>query len=187
LTLAGQLPGLMMPNVDCGCLTQCSAKRSGFKTPRGRRQRPPTRDEQPEHLRKGTNVKPNQTTVTRGPWNYGGLSGSGIDGYLIQPFRIRERAEFESHGLPFTGRCNFKVQRGQIYDTRVSLDKDGRAEDRRIGLLYGYIQHYCRNSCRFVMSRAARKRGMKTDDGMYNRVAKERVNVKRDDNTAPGV
>lgn len=98
------------------------------------------------------------TTVTRGPWNYGGMSGP--DGHFIQPFRIRRE----------NGERNAPIQHGQLYGHRLTGTYDERyAEANRLGLLYGYTQYYGRNTCGFVMSRAARKRGYKTGDTMYLR------------------
>lgn len=105
------------------------------------------------------------TTVTRGPWNCGGMSGSGIEGYILQPFRMRE-------GFQPTETCHMTVrfQKGQLHGYSVTGTYDERrAEAQRLELLYGYAQYYGRNTCGFVMSRAARKRGYKTTDGMYNR------------------
>lgn len=41
------------------------------------------------------------------------------------------------------------------------------AEASRLQEEHGYLHPYCRNTCGFVMSRAARKHGMKTNDSRY--------------------
>lgn len=98
----------------------------------------------------------NNPTVTRGPWNYGSMSGSGIDGSIVQPVR------FWDSGRPRP------MLKGQLYGLRVTGDYDARhAEIDRLGLLYGYTQRYGRNTCGFVQSRAARRRGYKTADRLY--------------------
>lgn len=108
-----------------------------------------------------------KTTVTRGPWSFGTISGSGIKGKEIQPFRLREGKLFRDG--------KYRIQRGQLYGVTVDLGSfdANNAEIDRLGLEYGYIQHYSRNVCRFVMSRAARRRGYTTDDIWYNRKAKQ--------------
>lgn len=109
-----------------------------------------------------------QVTVTRGPWNYGGTSGS--DGHFIEPFRIREGFPVKCADGCGQLQCTFRVQRGQLYGHELKGTFDERrAESTRLGLLYGYTQYYGRNTGKkFVMSRAARKRGYKTDDRSYN-------------------
>lgn len=128
-----------------------------------------------------------RSICTRSPWNSGTTSGADItmpDGSPaeeIHPFRIRERAEFESRGLRFSGPYNFKIQRGQLYGVRVPRNPNENyaeylARRKRYAdlmITYGYCCLFTRNYGKFVMSRAARKRGCKTADVWYLRRAAE--------------
>lgn len=98
--------------------------------------------------------------VTRSPWNCGGLFGNDIDGYEMQPFRIIEGSNFKDG--------KFRIMHGQLYGLRIPMDGNHHKIADDLFLLYGYGAKYSRNSCKFVMSRAARKRGHKTSDWMYN-------------------
>jgi hypothetical protein len=120
------------------------------------------------------------TTVTRGPWNYGGCLDHRSGIYTLQPFRVRHR----DPALDRLGSSAFGsiTQRGQLYGHQITADYDARnAESTRLGLLYGYIQRYGRNTCRFVQSRAARRRGHRTDDRMYNRAAEYHAKRRHDE------
>ena len=97
-------------------------------------------------------MKPNGVTCTRGPWCWGTLSGSGIQGYELQPICRVQLA---------SGREVFR--RGQLYGVRVATHEEADA----YGLSHGYTQRYSRNLTHFVMSRAARRRGIKATDFFY--------------------
>ena len=97
--------------------------------------------------------------VTRGPWSFGTTSGSGIRGKMLTPCRLFERQLFKD------GRS--RIMRGQLYGLCVATHEEANA----LGLLYGYTQPYNRNTVRFVMSRAARRRGLKSEDPSYLRRA----------------
>lgn len=102
------------------------------------------------------------TTCTRGPWSFSSTSGSGIKGSILTPTRFRDRP------VPKDGPFGRQImQKGQLYGHEVTeTDYDKRnAEEKRLGLLYGYTQYYGRNTCEFVMSRAARKHGVKPPAG----------------------
>lgn len=111
----------------------------------------------------------NNSLVTRSPWDCGGSSGYGIDGYEMQPFRIIEGSNFKDG--------KFRIMYGQLYGLRIPMDGNHHKISDDLFLLYGYGKRYSRNSCKFVMSRAARKRGHKTSDRMYNS-RKERHHAK---------
>lgn len=108
-----------------------------------------------------------QTICTRDQWCTG--SNSGADGYRLSCFRPRE-------GFPPGGRfgSTARYQRGQLDGLLLTGTYDEReAEAKRLMVLYGYDQWHGRNTCGFVMSRAARKRGYTTTDRMYlNRQAR---------------
>lgn len=97
-------------------------------------------------------MKTTQTHVTRGPWGFSTTNGSEIDGYQINVYRF-----------PNAPKSYRKMMTGQINGIIVKT----REEAGRLGMVYGFLQHYSRNSCRFVMSRAARKRGYITTDRLY--------------------
>jgi len=101
------------------------------------------------------NPKKNRT-CTRGPWGYSCTSGSGIRGIVVHAYRVRPGVR--------------AIQRGTIYGLSIDLGDFDRNHDEyaRLGLLYGYTQYHGRNTGRFVMSRAARKRGYTTTDRAYN-------------------
>lgn len=86
-----------------------------------------------------------RTTCTQGPWCFS-LS-SGPDGRFVSATR---RVGPEREGKMLHG------QFGRYPGRPVACD--GEAD--RLGLEHGYIQRYGRNLTRFVMSRAARKRGL---------------------------
>lgn len=99
------------------------------------------------------------TTCTRGPWGVSSTSGSGIQGSEISVYRMFDRSPSGKRCLFLYGQLNGITIHGD-YDTR-------RKEMDRLMLLYGYSKYYGRNVCKFVMSRAARKRGYTTTDWMY--------------------
>lgn len=111
------------------------------------------------------NPKKNVTT-TRGPWGYGSTSGHGINGHKINPHRFFH----DANGNYVKGSDGKPV--GYLRGTLAGVTVATREEVEKLGLLYGYTNYYGRNSCGFVMSRAARKRGYTTTDGMYNRAVK---------------
>ncbi len=98
-----------------------------------------------------------RSIVTNGPWNYGGMSGSGIPaGHIVhQPFRNRDGKLFKDG--------KGRTQKGDCYDVIMT-----HAEHDAKGLEHGYTKLFTRNYGKFVMSRAARKRGYQTDDYFYN-------------------
>ena len=93
------------------------------------------------------------STVTRGPWSVGSTSGHGIDGEILSICR------------------HLRLPSGRYAMMRHQLDgmpfQGTRDERNRLLCLHGVLQPYNRNLCQFVMSRAARKRGVKTTDWMY--------------------
>ena len=101
----------------------------------------------------------NNRTVTNGPWGVSTSSGYGIAGSKLSVCRLLDGKLFAD------GR--FRFLRGQL-DGMMFADKFGD-DYQRICLTYGYLKMYGRNTCNFVMSRAARKRGYRTTDGMYLR------------------
>lgn len=101
--------------------------------------------------------------VTRGPWGYGNISGSGIKGYRINPHRFFRTPD----GKDIRGKDGrpLPALQGTLNGVTVATLK----EARELGLVYGYTKYYGRNTCGFVMSKAARKRGYVTTNGQYNR------------------
>ena len=97
--------------------------------------------------------------VTRGPWSFGTTSGFGIQGKMLTQCRVLEGKRFKD------GRG--RIMRGQLYGLCVATHEEADA----LGLLYGYTQPYNRNAIKFVMSRAARRRGHKSADPGYLRRA----------------
>lgn len=104
--------------------------------------------------------RPKQSTVTQDGWGFGNTSGSNIKGAIISAFKIREVPRGAG---PIQKPFKVPIQKGQLDGHKVEIeDYDARAaEVRRLGLVYGYTQLYSRNTGQFVMSRAARKRGVK--------------------------
>ena len=77
------------------------------------------------------------------------------------------------------GMVRFECCRTTYKDGRVYFFKGPhygkivtKEEYERMSREYGFVVGYSRNCNRFVMSRAARKRGYTTDDWMYNNVKK---------------
>lgn len=101
-----------------------------------------------------------QVITTNGPWGFSTMSGCGIKGYEMHPAIMRSGKLFKDG--------QFRFQKGQLYGKVVAT----REEADRLSLEYGYTHLYGRNTCKFVMSRAARKRGYTTEDRMYNDRAK---------------
>lgn len=91
-------------------------------------------------------------TCTRGPWFFstcGPINGTGgVEIHVTRPRDIKGRKVY---------------QRGQLDGVQAA----NRDAAWTMGLLYGYLQPYSRNTCGFVMSRAARRRGVKTTDWRY--------------------
>ncbi len=69
------------------------------------------------------------------------------------------------YGIP-VGKCEINIH--TVGNWRRPLQLNGllvsEPESRKLGLLYGYLKYYGRNTTHFVMSRAARKRGYKVED-----------------------
>lgn len=99
-------------------------------------------------------------TVTNGPWGVSATSGSGINGEQLNVYRYLDGKIFKDGKLRFL--------HGQLDGMNFERYSEERIE---LCLTYGYLKRYGRNTCKFVMSRAARKRGIKTTDGMYLRDA----------------
>ena len=98
-------------------------------------------------------------TCTNGHWGVSYETSSETRGVKINVYRHREYpAGVTRNGWRFT------IQYGQLNGLVVAND----VEARDLALTYGYLQTYSRNSCRFVMSRAARRRGFTTDDYRYH-------------------
>ena len=93
-------------------------------------------------------MKPTQPTVTTPRWGFSTTSSSDTTGCQISVYR-------------FVGR---KLATADLNGLTVASDDQARA----IALARGYLQPYCRNSCKFVMSRAARRHGVTTQDWLYN-------------------
>jgi len=100
--------------------------------------------------------------VTRGPWGFSSTSGTGIDGAILHVHRFPRPANMTAAGWrPL-------MMRGQLDGMRVTGGYDERnAKLDALGLEYGYLARYGRNTCKFVMSRAARRRGFTTNDYGY--------------------
>jgi hypothetical protein len=96
-------------------------------------------------------------TVTKGPWGFSSSHQLGTKEHTISVYRFHD-GKRDKRGWTLQ-------QKGDIYGLVVSSSE----EATRIGLERGYLQPYSRNLTRFVMTRAARKRGIKSTDGMYNR------------------
>lgn len=93
--------------------------------------------------------------VTRGPWGFSSTSGTGIDGAILNVYR-------------FPRPDRMLMMRGQLDGMRIVGTYDERnAKLDALGLEYGYLSRYGRNTCKFVMSRAARRRGFTTQDWAY--------------------
>jgi hypothetical protein len=100
-------------------------------------------------------------TVTNGPWGFSSTHTSDAPHVnTINVYRIHEASRFKDR--------QFRVQYGQLNGTMVGGNYNARnAEIDRLGLMYGYLKPYSRNTCEFVMSRAARRRGHVTTNWMY--------------------
>ena len=99
-------------------------------------------------------------TCPIGQWNYAIEYGWGISGCIIEPVRFLSKKNASS-------RPDLYTLKGQLYGVHVPT----KEEVTRLGLLYGYIMPVSRNSKKFVMTRAARRRGYLSTDVGYNRKA----------------
>jgi hypothetical protein len=79
-----------------------------------------------------------------------------VDGVVLNVFRRYERRVSKKDGLPL-------MAHGDVHGLVVK-DQD---EADRIALERGLLKRYGRNTCKFVQSRAARKRGHVTDDFFF--------------------
>lgn len=110
-------------------------------------------------------MKTNQQTCSAGKWNVSTCSsdGSGLLGLMksLEAIIHEERpcVTTISVSRPIRGR----TIRGQLNNVVVA----SQAEANKLLRLYGYTGFYCRNSIKFVMSRAARKHGYKTTERSY--------------------
>ena len=93
--------------------------------------------------------------VTNWPWCSGHEHQLGTEEYILKPFKVWDGHLFQD------GRT--RHQRGELYDVVVSSDE----EAARRQLEHGDSKVYGRNVIRFVMSRAARRRGYTTQDSLY--------------------
>lgn len=109
-------------------------------------------------------TNPYVTHANRGSlprWCFSTMSGYGIDGLEVHIYRFPVRDGIEvrdRHGRHL-------MVKHSSYGTLVKTE----AEARVIAVRDGVIFRYGRNTCRFVQSRAARKRGYVATDGMYTR------------------
>lgn len=96
-------------------------------------------------------------------WCFSTMSGDGIAGLEVHIYRFAER-----RGVPVRGRDGWQIMvRHSSYGTVVGT----QAEADAIGCRDGVIYPYTRNTSGFVMSRAARRRGLATADQQYARRA----------------
>lgn len=100
------------------------------------------------------NARKNVTCVESNGFGFGTMSGYGINGHEIQPCR---------HVILKSGR--WAMMRHSLYGRTVSTYE----EARKLGIEAGILHYYGRNTCGFVQSRAARRRGYVTTDHMYLR------------------
>lgn len=98
---------------------------------------------------------------TNGPWGFSTTSGTGIVGYVISAYRWIPGSKFRD-GKP-------RMLKGQLWGKVAATIE----ESDKLGIEYGYTKMYGRNSTCFVMSRAARKRGVKAINFWYLQRAKE--------------
>lgn len=61
----------------------------------------------------------------------------------------------------------YKILRADVNDMQFPDTEEGREAADRLCLERGYLRFYGRNSCGFVMSRAARRRGLTTNCFRY--------------------
>ena len=101
------------------------------------------------------------TTVTNTAWGVSQTSTCGVEGATLNIYH---------HVRGKDGRTLWR--NGDLNELKGNKD-----ELWARALEHGYLKRYGRNTCGFVMSRAARRRGLKTDNGMYNR-AHERTGAK---------
>lgn len=93
-------------------------------------------------------------SCTRGPWGFSDTQGSGVaPGTCVL-------SAYCLVTLP-SGRRVFR--HGQLTGRVVPA-----ADRTALAMLYGFLQPYGRNVCNFVMSRAARRRGLTTADTWYH-------------------
>ncbi len=105
--------------------------------------------------------------VTNRPWGCSSSWGYGVGRECIdEQLNVYRLIERMPDGTPFKDGSKVKFLHGQLDGMMFKRDDPQRV---RLCLLYGYLKPYGRNTCSFVMSRAARKRGYKTTDGMYTR------------------
>lgn len=104
------------------------------------------------------NPKKNVTCTEVRGFTFGCMSGGSIKGY---------QANISKHydiGHPLNKTGKYKILKsevdGKLYNSIEELDK--------MGLERGYIHYYGRNTCEFVMSKAARKRGYTTQNRGYH-------------------
>ncbi len=100
-------------------------------------------------------------SLANGPLSHvsvGCTSGTGIIGVISSVSR---------HYDNVPGKRPYRILKTSLYGRSFASSEEHSAECLRLG----FTREYSRNRCEFVMSRAARKRGMKTSDYRYNAAA----------------
>lgn len=100
-------------------------------------------------------------------------TGSGIAGAVLHIYKHHDAPDKRAAGIvPY-----FRTQRGDLDGTQYASSDEARAA----AIAHGYLHPYTRNCSGFVMSRAARKRGIRSRSLTYNskrdRYAKQFGNV----------
>jgi len=99
-------------------------------------------------------MKATNVTTTNTGFSVSTTTGSGIKGVQISVCR-------------FPKKTGWGMLKGQLNGLTVETHEQADA----LLLTYGYTKQFGRNTCKFVMSRAARKHGMTTTDYGYTRNA----------------
>jgi hypothetical protein len=110
-----------------------------------------------EHLIKGRKtMNANNKTVTNG-WGVSQTTGSDIQGAILNVYKCHDGSKFKDGKF----RMQYASLNGMTFPTRFDNGYD------KVCLEHGFLKLYGRNTCKFIMSRAARKRGYTTTDWMY--------------------
>lgn len=94
--------------------------------------------------------------VTNGKWGVSTTRATGVPGVTL--------SVYVNHYGPKTSDGKYHCQKGD----GDGLTFDSHEQADAYTLEHGYSKRYSRNTMEFVMSRAARKRGMTTDDWRYH-------------------